>query len=98
MSFETIHASFLFLFSFLSCWGSNPEPQEVFDKHRTNEMHPAAQHVFLYFQNLYDLDEEDDVVTPVPTKQMKFAASGGFLHHVVWHFPFAYTHYMCLIK
>ncbi|XP_073940712.1 polymerase delta-interacting protein 3 isoform X2 [Castor canadensis] len=33
-------------------------------------------------QNLYDLDEEDDVVTPVPTKQMKFAASGGFLHHV----------------
>ncbi|KAG8517924.1 polymerase delta-interacting protein 3 [Galemys pyrenaicus] len=34
-------------------------------------------------QNLYDLDEDDDVVAPIPSKQMKFAASGSFLHHVV---------------
>ncbi|XP_007939917.1 polymerase delta-interacting protein 3 [Orycteropus afer afer] len=33
-------------------------------------------------QNIYDLDEDDDSVTPVPTKQMKYAASCGFLHHV----------------
>ncbi|KAB1270511.1 polymerase delta-interacting protein 3 [Camelus dromedarius] len=33
-------------------------------------------------QNLYDLDEDDDVVAPIPSKQMKFAASGSFLHHV----------------
>ncbi|XP_003783187.1 polymerase delta-interacting protein 3 isoform X1 [Otolemur garnettii] len=32
-------------------------------------------------QNLYDLDEDDDGVAPIPTKQMKFAASGSFLHH-----------------
>ncbi|XP_045410707.1 polymerase delta-interacting protein 3 isoform X3 [Lemur catta] len=31
-------------------------------------------------QNLYDLDEDDDAVAPIPTKQMKFAASGSFLH------------------
>uniref|UniRef100_A0A8C8Z5K9 DNA polymerase delta interacting protein 3 n=1 Tax=Prolemur simus TaxID=1328070 RepID=A0A8C8Z5K9_PROSS len=33
-------------------------------------------------QNLYDLDEDDDAVAPIPTKQMKFAASGSFLHQV----------------
>uniref|UniRef100_A0A8C3X564 Polymerase delta-interacting protein 3 n=1 Tax=Catagonus wagneri TaxID=51154 RepID=A0A8C3X564_9CETA len=33
-------------------------------------------------QNLYDLDEDDDVVAPIPSKQMKFVASGNFLHHV----------------
>ncbi|XP_054551970.1 polymerase delta-interacting protein 3 isoform X2 [Talpa occidentalis] len=33
-------------------------------------------------QNLYDLDEEEDIVAPLPSKQMKFATSGGFLHHV----------------
>ncbi|CAO2601448.1 Polymerase delta-interacting protein 3 [Lemmus lemmus] len=33
-------------------------------------------------QNLYDLDEDDDVATPVPTKQMKFAATGSFVHHM----------------
>ncbi|KAI5942933.1 polymerase delta-interacting protein 3 [Manis javanica] len=32
-------------------------------------------------QNLYDLDEDDDIA-PIPNKQMKFTASGGFLHHV----------------
>ncbi|KAM5288517.1 polymerase delta-interacting protein 3 isoform 2-T2 [Ctenodactylus gundi] len=33
-------------------------------------------------QNLYDLDEDDDGVAPVPAKQMKLAALGGFVHHV----------------
>ncbi|KAM9071209.1 polymerase delta-interacting protein 3 isoform X2 [Balaenoptera acutorostrata] len=33
-------------------------------------------------QNLYDLDEDDDVIAPIPSKQMTFAASGSFLHHV----------------
>uniref|UniRef100_A0A452V3N2 Polymerase delta-interacting protein 3 n=1 Tax=Ursus maritimus TaxID=29073 RepID=A0A452V3N2_URSMA len=33
-------------------------------------------------QNVYDLEEDDDPVAPVPSKQMKFAASGSFLHHV----------------
>nr|XP_004650420.1 polymerase delta-interacting protein 3 [Jaculus jaculus] len=33
-------------------------------------------------QNLYDLDEEEDVVAPIPTKQMKFAATGSLLHHM----------------
>ncbi|KAF6340216.1 DNA polymerase delta interacting protein 3 [Rhinolophus ferrumequinum] len=33
-------------------------------------------------QNLYDLDEDDDVAAPVPSKQMKFSASGSFLHHM----------------
>ncbi|XP_037701162.1 polymerase delta-interacting protein 3 isoform X2 [Choloepus didactylus] len=33
-------------------------------------------------QNLYDLDEDDDVITPIPSKQMKFADSDSFLHHV----------------
>ncbi|XP_040610018.1 polymerase delta-interacting protein 3 isoform X2 [Mesocricetus auratus] len=33
-------------------------------------------------QNLYDLDEDDDVAAPVPTKQMKFAATGSFVHHM----------------
>ncbi|XP_068826251.1 polymerase delta-interacting protein 3 isoform X4 [Capricornis sumatraensis] len=33
-------------------------------------------------QNLYDLDDDDDVIAPIPTKQMKFAASGSFLHHM----------------
>ncbi|XP_044771715.1 polymerase delta-interacting protein 3 isoform X2 [Neomonachus schauinslandi] len=33
-------------------------------------------------QNLYDLEDDDDSVAPIPSKQMKFAASGGFLHHV----------------
>ncbi|XP_004771251.1 polymerase delta-interacting protein 3 isoform X1 [Mustela nigripes] len=37
--------------------------------------HPAKQ-------NLYDLEEDDDSVAPIPSKQMKFAASGSFLHHV----------------
>lgn len=32
-------------------------------------------------QNLYDLDEDDDIVVPVPTKQMKFAAPGSLVHH-----------------
>uniref|UniRef100_A0A8D1RY29 DNA polymerase delta interacting protein 3 n=2 Tax=Sus scrofa TaxID=9823 RepID=A0A8D1RY29_PIG len=32
-------------------------------------------------QNLYDLDEDDDVA-PIPSKQMKFVAPGNFLHHV----------------
>ncbi|XP_048210288.1 polymerase delta-interacting protein 3 isoform X1 [Perognathus longimembris pacificus] len=32
-------------------------------------------------QNLYDLDEEDDVLAPIPAKQMKFSASGSFLPH-----------------
>ncbi|XP_005354506.1 polymerase delta-interacting protein 3 isoform X2 [Microtus ochrogaster] len=32
-------------------------------------------------QNLYDLDEEDDVAAPVP-KQMKLAATGSFVHHM----------------
>ncbi|KAM4882074.1 polymerase delta-interacting protein 3 isoform 4-T4 [Thomomys bottae] len=32
-------------------------------------------------QNLYDLDEEDDVLAPIPAKQMKFSSSGSFLHH-----------------
>ncbi|KAF5929587.1 hypothetical protein HPG69_006309 [Diceros bicornis minor] len=38
-------------------------------------------------QNLYDLDEDEDVA-PIPSKQMKFTASGSFLHHVVGHFMF----------
>uniref|UniRef100_A0A5F5PI27 Polymerase delta-interacting protein 3 n=1 Tax=Equus caballus TaxID=9796 RepID=A0A5F5PI27_HORSE len=33
-------------------------------------------------QNLYDLDEDEDVVAPTPSKQMKFTTSGSFLHHV----------------
>ncbi|XP_051016054.1 polymerase delta-interacting protein 3 isoform X2 [Acomys russatus] len=33
-------------------------------------------------QNLYDLDEDDDITTPVPTKQMKFAATGNLVHHM----------------
>uniref|UniRef100_A0A8C6HFA2 Polymerase delta-interacting protein 3 n=1 Tax=Mus spicilegus TaxID=10103 RepID=A0A8C6HFA2_MUSSI len=33
-------------------------------------------------QNLYDLDEDDDIVAPVPPKQMKFAASGSLVHHM----------------
>ncbi|KAF7460000.1 polymerase delta-interacting protein 3 isoform X2 [Marmota monax] len=33
-------------------------------------------------QNLYDLDEDDDVVAPVPTKQMKFSPSSSFHHHM----------------
>ncbi|XP_066112290.1 polymerase delta-interacting protein 3 isoform X3 [Saccopteryx bilineata] len=33
-------------------------------------------------QNLYDLDEDDEVAAPIHSKQMKFAASGSFLHHV----------------
>ncbi|XP_032774495.1 polymerase delta-interacting protein 3 isoform X2 [Rattus rattus] len=32
-------------------------------------------------QNLYDLDEDDDIVAPIPTKQMKFAAPGSLIHH-----------------
>lgn len=44
--------------------------------------------VFLYFQNLYDLDDDDDVIAPIPTKQMKFAASGSFLHHMVCDLTF----------
>ncbi|XP_062058728.1 polymerase delta-interacting protein 3 isoform X4 [Lepus europaeus] len=32
-------------------------------------------------QNLYDLDEDEDALAPLPAKQMKFAASGSFLHH-----------------
>ncbi|XP_055976812.1 polymerase delta-interacting protein 3-like [Sorex fumeus] len=33
-------------------------------------------------QNIYDLDEDDDVIAPIPSKQMKFSASGSFLHRV----------------
>lgn len=33
-------------------------------------------------QNLYDLDEDDDIVAPVPTKQMKFATPGSLVHHM----------------
>ncbi|NP_001334011.1 polymerase delta-interacting protein 3 isoform 2 [Mus musculus] len=33
-------------------------------------------------QNLYDLDEDDDIVVPVPPKQMKFAATGSLVHHM----------------
>ncbi|EDL04481.1 polymerase (DNA-directed), delta interacting protein 3, isoform CRA_b [Mus musculus] len=33
-------------------------------------------------QNLYDLDEDDDIVAPVPPKQMKFAATGSLVHHM----------------
>ncbi|KAM5335577.1 polymerase delta-interacting protein 3 [Glossophaga mutica] len=32
-------------------------------------------------QNVYDLDEDDDVAAPIPSK-MKFAVSGSFLHHM----------------
>ncbi|XP_037016269.1 polymerase delta-interacting protein 3 isoform X2 [Artibeus jamaicensis] len=32
-------------------------------------------------QNVYDLDEDDDIAAPIPSK-MKFAVSGSFLHHV----------------
>uniref|UniRef100_A0A2K5PEA8 RRM domain-containing protein n=1 Tax=Cebus imitator TaxID=2715852 RepID=A0A2K5PEA8_CEBIM len=32
-------------------------------------------------QNFYDLDEEDVGIASIPAKQMKFAASGGFLRH-----------------
>ncbi|XP_036884390.1 polymerase delta-interacting protein 3 isoform X2 [Sturnira hondurensis] len=32
-------------------------------------------------QNVYDLDEDDDMAAPIPSK-MKFAVSGSFLHHV----------------
>lgn len=43
---------------------------------------------FFIFQNLYDLDDDDDVIAPIPTKQMKFAASGSFLHHMVCYLTF----------
>uniref|UniRef100_A0A8D2AZZ6 Polymerase delta-interacting protein 3 n=1 Tax=Sciurus vulgaris TaxID=55149 RepID=A0A8D2AZZ6_SCIVU len=33
-------------------------------------------------QNLYDLDEDDDIIAPVPAKQMKFSPSGNFHHHM----------------
>lgn len=33
-------------------------------------------------QNLYDLDEEDDVIAPVPAKQMKSSPSSSIHHHV----------------
>ncbi|XP_049627592.1 polymerase delta-interacting protein 3 [Suncus etruscus] len=33
-------------------------------------------------QNLYDLDEDDDMVAPIPSKQMKFSSSGSFVQHV----------------
>uniref|UniRef100_A0A8C2QE37 POLDIP3 n=1 Tax=Cricetulus griseus TaxID=10029 RepID=A0A8C2QE37_CRIGR len=33
-------------------------------------------------QNLYDLDEDDNVAALVPMKQMKFAATGSFVHHM----------------
>ncbi|XP_021039081.1 polymerase delta-interacting protein 3 isoform X1 [Mus caroli] len=33
-------------------------------------------------QNLYDLDEDDDIVAPVPPKQMKFASTGSLVHHM----------------
>ncbi|XP_045690901.1 polymerase delta-interacting protein 3 [Phyllostomus hastatus] len=32
-------------------------------------------------QNVYDLDEDDDLAAPIPSK-MKFAVSGSFLHHM----------------
>lgn len=49
-------------------------------------MTSLAQLLFLSSQNLYDLDEDDDIVAPVPTKQMKFAATGSLVHHMVWRF------------
>lgn len=47
--------------------------------------HPAGMRISVVSnhrarQNLYDLDEDDEVVTPVPSKQMRLSASGGFLH------------------
>ncbi|XP_023113320.2 polymerase delta-interacting protein 3 isoform X2 [Felis catus] len=33
-------------------------------------------------QNVYDLEDDDDAVAPIPSKQMKFAASSSFLHHM----------------
>ncbi|XP_007523506.1 polymerase delta-interacting protein 3 isoform X2 [Erinaceus europaeus] len=33
-------------------------------------------------QNLYDLDEDDDVASPVPSKQMKFPSSGNLAPHM----------------
>nr|KAF6274100.1 DNA polymerase delta interacting protein 3 [Pipistrellus kuhlii] len=33
-------------------------------------------------QNLYDLDEDDDIATPIPSKQTKLTASSSFLHHM----------------
>lgn len=33
-------------------------------------------------QNLYSLDEDDDVAAPILSKQMKFPASGSLLHHM----------------
>ncbi|XP_046501946.1 polymerase delta-interacting protein 3 isoform X2 [Equus quagga] len=33
-------------------------------------------------QSSYDPEEDEDVVAPTPSKQMKFTTSGSFLHHV----------------
>ncbi|XP_075407072.1 polymerase delta-interacting protein 3 [Tenrec ecaudatus] len=47
--------------------------------------HPAGMRINVVNnqtkQNLYDLDEEEDVVAPIPSKQMKFPASGSFHFH-----------------
>lgn len=50
-------------------------------------VHPAGMRINVVNnhqakQNLYDLDEDEEVMAPIPSKQMKFAASGSFLHHV----------------
>ncbi|KAK2110821.1 polymerase delta-interacting protein 3 [Saguinus oedipus] len=48
-------------------------------------LHPAGMRINVVNnrqakKNLYDLDEKDDGIASIPTKQMKFAASGGFPH------------------
>lgn len=50
------------------------------------EQYSLAQLLFVSSQNLYDLDEDDDIVVPVPPKQMKFAATGSLVHHMVCRF------------
>uniref|UniRef100_A0A2K6TCQ7 DNA polymerase delta interacting protein 3 n=1 Tax=Saimiri boliviensis boliviensis TaxID=39432 RepID=A0A2K6TCQ7_SAIBB len=44
-------------------------------------MNPPFGTVTSAKQNFYDLDEEDVGIASIPAKQMKFAASGSFLHH-----------------
>lgn len=60
-----------------------PQPKAAVPLHA----HPAGMRINVVNnhqakQNLYDLDEDDDVITPIPSKQMKFTTSGSFLHHV----------------
>ncbi|XP_006890119.1 PREDICTED: polymerase delta-interacting protein 3 [Elephantulus edwardii] len=49
-------------------------------------LHPAGMRINVVNnqqpkQNLYDLDEEDDVTAPVPSKQMKVSSIGSFVYH-----------------